>query len=188
MKSDLAGATMQSGTSVANLSHSDLKELFTLDVETACSTQRLLESCQAGASTAVCHLICTPARQLQALHQLVTLNIIGIDIISSGTPSVHRHALQAVDAVTWLTLPNQSSADDGSINGLPPVLRAAIRTKAVTAISKESAADQVAQGLLLASSAKEAACDHEQQDKKRCKSTDSSEFMDVSCLEIDMAP
>eukprot|EP00775_Hariotina_reticulata_P011378 gene11378-11527_t len=124
MKSDLAGATMQSGTSVANLSHSDLKELFTLDAD---------------------------------------------------------------GGVAWFTFPSKSSADDASINKLPPVLRAAERTGAVTAISKEGTAGPGTEGLQNTSAGTEAACGDGQQEKKRFKRTYSSESMDVSCLEIEMA-
>jgi len=107
--------------------------------------------------------------------------IVYIGIVCSGISFVQCYALQADDAVTWFKLPSTSSADDASINELPPALRAAARIKAVTAISKEGTADHDTQGLQISTSAKAASCDG-QHDKKRIKRTYSSESIDVSCL------
>lgn len=50
MKADLADATMDAGGKIANMSHNELKQLFSLDVGSDCSTKQLLESCNAGES------------------------------------------------------------------------------------------------------------------------------------------
>lgn len=96
--------------------------------------------------------------------------------------------MQADGGVAWFTFPKNSSADDASINKLPPGLRAAARTGAVTAISKEGTAGPGTEGLQHTSADTEAAGVDGQQEKKRFKSTYSSESVDVSCLEIEMAP
>jgi DNA repair and recombination protein RAD54B len=48
MKSDLASATMVSGSSAAGLSQNELKQLFSLELGTECATKQLLQSCKAG--------------------------------------------------------------------------------------------------------------------------------------------
>jgi DNA repair and recombination protein RAD54B len=48
MKSDLASATMVSGSSAAGLSQNELKQIFSLELGTECATKQLLQSCKAG--------------------------------------------------------------------------------------------------------------------------------------------
>jgi DNA repair and recombination protein RAD54B len=48
MKSDLASATMVSGSSAAGLSQNELKQLFSLELGAECATKQLLQSCNAG--------------------------------------------------------------------------------------------------------------------------------------------
>lgn len=66
MKSDLAAATMSAGPKSRNLSHDELKQLFSLDTDTTCSTRELLQDAGAVTSTDITWLDISQTEQLPA--------------------------------------------------------------------------------------------------------------------------